>query len=135
MGIHGFQQGTAMADERPAIEAAIKTYLDGLYEGDADKLASVFHATSALTWEENGDVTPLARDEWLEAVRSRPSPKARGLARHDMILQIDQATHTMAFVKLNCAIPPRFFTDYLCFLKVEAKWQIAQKVFASELRE
>lgn len=41
----------------------------------------------------------------------------------------------MAFVKLKCAIPPRFFTDYLNFLRVDGKWQIAQKVFATEIRE
>ena len=124
-----------MADEAAAIRTAAQTYLDGLYEGDADKLASVFHPTSALTWEENGVLTPLPRDQWLNAVRNRPSAKARGLARQDEILQIDQASPTMAFVKLKCAIPPRFFTDYLSFLKVEGKWQIAQKVFATEIRE
>ena len=124
-----------MSDELRAIETAVQTYLDGLYEGDADKLAQVFHATSALTWEENGVLTPLPRDEWLNWVRNRPSAKARGLARHDHILQIDQASPTMAFVKLKCAIPPRFFTDYLSFLKVDGKWQVAQKVFATELRE
>ena len=123
-----------MSDDAKDIEAAVQTYLDGLYDGDADKLASVFHPTSALTWEENGVLTPLPRDQWLEAVRSRPSAKARGLARHDEILQVDQASPTMAFVKLKCAIPPRFFTDYLSFLKVDGKWQIAQKVFATELR-
>ena len=32
-----------------AVEATVRTYLDGLYEGDADKLAHVFHTTSALT--------------------------------------------------------------------------------------
>ena len=37
----------------------------------------------------------------------------------------------MAFVKLKCALPPRFFTDYLCLLKVEGRWQVAQKVFAT----
>jgi hypothetical protein len=124
-----------MSDETAAIRTAAQTYLDGLYEGDADKLASVFHPTSALTWEENGVLTPLPRDEWLEAVRNRPSAQARGLLRQDEILQIDQASPSMAFVKLKCAIPPRFFTDYLSFLKVEGKWQIAQKVFATELRE
>lgn len=124
-----------MSDEMAAIRAAAQTYLDGLYEGDADKLASVFHPTSALTWEENSVLTPLPRDQWLEAVRNRPSAKARGLARQDEILQIDQASPTMAFVKLKCAIPPRFFTDYLSFLKVEGKWQVAQKVFAAEIRE
>ena len=124
-----------MSDDRIAIEAAVKTYLDGLYEGDAEKLASVFHPTSSLTYEENGALTPLPRDQWLEAVRNRPSPQSRGLSRHDQVLQIDQASPTTAFVKLKCAIPPRFFTDYLCLLKIENRWQVAQKVFATERRD
>ena len=124
-----------MPDDRAAIEAAVHTYLDGLYEGDADKIAAVFHPTSTLTYEEDGKLTPLPRDQWLAGVRSRPSPRSRGLERHDQVLQIDQASPTMAFVKLKCAIPPRFFTDYLCFLKVEDRWQVAQKVFATERRE
>jgi len=123
-----------MDEDRIAIRAAVQTYLDGLYEGDADKLAGVFHPTSSLTWEEGGELKPLPRDEWLAAVRARPSPKSRALARHDEILQIDQSSPTTAWVKLKCAIPPRFFTDYLCFLKTGGKWQVAQKVFATELR-
>lgn len=123
-----------MADDLGAIEAAARTYLDGLHEGDADKLASVFHPTSSLTYEEAGALKPLPRDEWLAAVRARPSPKSRGLPRHDEIVQVDQSSPTTAFVKLKCAIPPRFFTDYLCFLKVDGKWQVAQKVFATDVR-
>lgn len=37
--------------DHDAIEQAVQAYLDGLYEGNADKLASVFHETSALTYE------------------------------------------------------------------------------------
>jgi hypothetical protein len=37
-------------------------------------------------------------------------------------------------VKLACAIPPRFFTDMLSFLKIDGQWQIAQKVFMTEIR-
>jgi hypothetical protein len=121
-------------DDIRAIEAALKSYLDGLHEGDAEKLASVFHPTSSLTHEEGGTLTPLTRDDWLTIVRNRPSAKAQGLPRHDHILQIDVATPTMAFVKLKCALPPLFFTDYLSFLKVEGKWQVAQKVFTRERR-
>ena len=123
-----------MAEDLFEIQAAVKTYLDGLYEGDADKLASVFHPTSSLTYEEGGELKPLPRDEWLAAVRARPSARSRGLARHDEILQIDQSSPTTALVKLKCAIPPRFFTDYLCFLKIEGKWQVAQKIFSTEMR-
>ena len=124
-----------MTPDRAEIEAVVQTYLDGLYEGDVEKLAAAFHPTSSLTYEENGVLTPLPRDRWLDAVRERPSPKSRGLARHDRILQIDQASPTAAFVKLQCAIPPRYFTDYLSLLKVEGRWQVAQKVFATERRE
>jgi hypothetical protein len=41
----------------------------------------------------------------------------------------------MAHVKLRCAIPPRHFTDLLSLLKIEGRWQVAQKVFMTELRE
>lgn len=120
--------------ERKAIEAVVKTYLDGLYEGDTEKLARVFHPTSALAHDMGGELKIVPRDEWLEAVRNRPTPVSQGLTRHDEILQIDEAGPTTAFVKVKCAIPPRFFTDYLSLLKIDGRWQVAQKVFAVEIR-
>jgi hypothetical protein len=117
-----------------AIEAAVKVYLDGLYEGDADKLASVFHPTSALTQAVDGTIVVTPRDQWLSAVRSRPSPRDGGLARGDHILAIDLAGPTMAFVKVKCQIPPRYFTDQLSFLKLDGRWQVVQKVFQTEHR-
>jgi hypothetical protein len=122
------------ADDRVAIEATVRTYFDGLHEGDADKLASVFHASSALTFEQDGKVVVWPRDHWLKIVRERASPKASGLARDDAILSVDQSGPTTAFVKVRCQIPPRYFTDYLCLLKAGGTWRIAQKVFAAETR-
>jgi hypothetical protein len=121
-------------DDLAAIAAVVHTYLDGLYEGDADKLASAFHPTSALTQSVDGKITVTPRDQWLSAVRTRPSPKAQGLTRHDHVLVIDLAGPTMAFVKVKCAIPPRFFTDQLSMLKIDGRWQVAQKVFQTETR-
>src|SRR5262249_25293501 len=123
-------------DDLKIIEGVIQSYLDGLYEGDAGKIASVFHPTSALTSVTNEgelDITP--RDKWLDKIRARPSPKQQGLSRHDHVLTIDLVSPTMANVKLKCAIPPRFFTDQLSLLKVGGRWQIIQKVFATETRE
>ena len=123
------------AEDRSAIEKTIQTYFDGLYEGDADKLASVFAETSALTWEQDGKVSVLPRDQWLDAVRKRPSSKARDLPRDDAILEIDQSGPTTAFVKVKCQIPPRYFTDYLNLLKVGGKWTIVQKIYATQVRD
>ena len=121
-------------DERAAIARTIQTYFDGLYDGDADKLASIFHAAAALTYEQDGQVTVLPLAQWLKAVRERPAPKARGLARDDEILLIDQSGPTTAFVKVRCQIPPRYFTDYLRLLKTDGRWTVVQKVFATVVK-
>jgi hypothetical protein len=119
------------SDDQNAIERVIQTYFDGLYEGDADKLASVFHATSALTFERDGQITVLPLAAWLQSVRGRPAPKAAGLARDDAILLLDQSGPTTALVKVKCQIPPRYFTDYLSLLKLDGRWVVVQKVFAT----
>lgn len=122
-----------MNADTKAVEATVRTYLDGLYEGDADKLSHVFHPISALTTvREDGSIQILPRDEWLDLVRNRPSPKASGLHREDHILTLDLVGPTLALVKVKCQIPPRYFTDLLSLLKVESRWQIAQKVFMTE---
>lgn len=119
-------------DDHAAIEATIQTYFDGLYEGNADKLASVFHDSSSLTWEQADTVTAWTLAQWLQAVRERPSPQSKGLARDDAILLIDQSGPNTALVKVKCQIPPRYFTDYLNLLKTGGRWRVAQKVFSTE---
>lgn len=116
--------------DRAGVEQTIQTYFDGLYEGDVDKLAQVFHPSSALTWEQEGVLQVLTRDEWLKVVRERPSPKSKQLARDDGILLLDHSSPTTAFVKVKCQIPPRHFTDYLSLIRLDGRWQIVQKVYA-----
>ena len=117
-----------------AIAQATQTYLDGLYEGNADLIATVFLPSSALTQVFENELKVTPRDDWLTAVRNRPSPKASGLARADRVLAIDLISNTLAHVKVQCAIPPRYFTDVLSFVKLEGHWRVAQKVFTTELR-
>ena len=121
-------------DERAAIEQTLQTYFDGLYEGDADKLASIFHEAAALTFEQDGRITVLPLAQWLKAVRERPAPRARDLARDDAVLLIDQSGPTTAFAKVRCQIPPRYFTDYLSLLKIDDRWLVVQKVFATVVK-
>jgi hypothetical protein len=120
--------------EIAAIQAATQAYFDGLYEGDADKIAAVFLPTSSLTQAFEGELKVTPRDEWLAAVRSRPSPKSQGLAREDHILTIDLISGTLAHVKVNCQMPPRYFTDILSFVKLGGEWRVAQKVFTTRVQ-
>ncbi|MGL4976213.1 MAG: nuclear transport factor 2 family protein, partial [Bosea sp. (in: a-proteobacteria)] len=79
-----------------AIALATQTYLDGLYEGDAERIATVFLPSSALTQVFENELKVTPRDEWLNAVRNRPSPRTNGLARADRILTIDLISGTLA---------------------------------------
>ena len=123
-----------MTSETAAIEKTIWAYLDGLYEGDADKIAMAFHPVSHLYSETNGEVADLPRERWLELVRNRPAPKSQGHTRHDRIVTIDQSGPVTAFAKVECALPPRFFVDYLTLIKTAAGWKIVAKAFKTETR-
>jgi hypothetical protein len=123
-----------MAGEIEAIEKVVWTYLDGLYEGDAGKIARAFHEGSHLYSMHEGGVADLPREKWLEMVRGRPSPKSKGLKRTDRIVSVDLSGPETAFVKLECSIPPRYFTDYLTLLKLNDGWRVVSKTFRTDVR-
>jgi hypothetical protein len=123
-----------MAGEIEAIEKVVWTYLDGLYEGDAGKIARAFHEGSHLYSMHEGGVADLPREKWLEMMRGRPSPKSKGLKRTDRVVSIDLSGPETAFVKLECAIPPRYFTDYLTLLKLNDGWRVVSKTFRTDVR-
>lgn len=135
LDIHAVRSGTLDPRALEAIQAVVQTYLDGLYEGDAEKLAASFHPQADLrSLKPDGTLAVMPRAEWIAMVRSRPAPAAQSLSRHDRILSIDLAGPDMVVVKLNCAIPPRFFTDCLVLLKLAEGWRIVSKVFRTDVR-
>ena len=112
--------------------AMAQVYFDAAYEMDAEKFASIFHPSSAVTRvgdDGNVSVTPI--ETWLTVVRSMKAPKQQGAVRHDQILSVD-VVREMALVKLKLQVPPRRFTDMLSCLKVDGTWKIAQKVMTAE---
>jgi hypothetical protein len=123
-----------MASDLTDLEHAIQTYLDGLYEGDTTKLGSVFHDVSHLFSVTDGKLTDLPRAQWFEFVRGRKSARDQDLPRNDFIVHIDRSSPTTAFAKVQCQIPPRYFTDYLTFAKLSDGWKIVSKTFHTETR-
>jgi len=117
-----------------ALGALTQAYFDAAHEMDADKFASIFHHSSAVTRVgEDGSVSVTPIEVWLAAVRNTKAPKQLGLERHDEIVSID-VIRELALVKLKLQIPPRYFTDLLSCLKVDGAWKIAQKVMTAETR-
>jgi hypothetical protein len=124
-----------VSHDRSTVEAVVKNYFDGLYEGDAEKLGAVFHSSADLRWLEKGELQVLTVPDWLDRVRKRPSAKAEGKPREDFIVTIDRSDEQTAFIKVRCQLPPRYFTDYLVAMKLNDGWRIVSKSYRYDLRE
>lgn len=115
------------------ILATVQTYLDGLYEGNTAKLREAFHPASSLFSVVDGKLVNTPREDWCKMVETRPSPKSNGQGReYDRVISIDIAGPNIAIVKLNCAILPRVFTDYLSLIRLDGRWQVISKTFMAE---
>ncbi len=124
-----------MSQNHSTVEAVVQTYFDGLYEGDADKLGAAFHPSADLRWVEKGELKVLTVPDWLAWVRKRPSAKAEGKPREDVIVTIDRSDEQTAFIKVRCQLPPRYFTDYLVAMKLGDGWRIVSKSYRYDTRE
>jgi len=124
-----------VSTDRSTVEAVVQNYFDALYEGDAEKMSTVFDASADLRWLEKGQLQVLTVPDWLDRIRKRPSGKAEGKAREDFIVTIDRSDDNTAFIKVRCQLPPRYFTDYLVAMKLSDGWRIVSKSYRYDLKE
>lgn len=108
------------------ISAVLQDYFDGLYEGDVEKLRRIFHADTWL----KGSGLRISRDDWLDAVASRPIPKEEGLKYDFEILTLD-IVNDHAMVKANVPLLAARYVDFLGLLKEEGRWKIVNKTFTT----
>lgn len=123
-----------------AVVGVLQAYFDGLHHSDTARLAQVFHPRASYVTATEGateDGTPLVltMGEYFPIVDRRPSPASRGEARRDRIVSLEFAGPVTAFARVECAIGPKFFTDFLTLIRVDGRWQIIAKVFHYDLKE
>lgn len=111
------------------ITTALADYFDGLYEGDLDKLRRVFHPNAHLYSATDGPLTDLPLEDYMALVGGREAPASRDAPRYDRIVSIDLSGPCSALAKVELAIPPRYFTDFLTLLKLDGRWRIISKTY------
>lgn len=133
---------TAVAETRTAtdpryaeIASALSDYFDGLYHSDTDRLARIFHPRALYACATDGSLVHLAMDAYFPMVDKRPSPASRGEARADRIVSIEFAGPVTAFVRAECRIGAKRFTDLLTLVHLDGRWQIISKVFHYDMTE
>lgn len=123
-----------MQDAYAAVAAVLNDYFDGLYYSDDAKLATVFHADARYVCATETPLINLSMAEYLPIVAKRESPASRQEKRRDRILSVEFGGPAMAFARVECAIGPKFFTDFLTLIRVDGRWQIIAKVFHYDLQ-
>ena len=111
------------------ISATLMDYFDGIFEGDTEKLDHVFHSDGRLSCATDGTLVSVDKEDYLKIVASRKSPRDSGAKRYDRIISIDMAGPGAAIAKVECAIPPKYFTDLLTLIKLEGRWRIINKTY------
>lgn len=111
------------------IKLLIQQYFDALYCCDEKLLGQVLHKKALYACIEDDRLLCRDMKTYLPIVSQRISAQSRGENRQDKIVFIDISGPETAFVKANCAIGNRYYTDYLSLLKNDNCWKIISKVF------
>lgn len=117
-----------------AVARVLGDYFDGLYFSDAERLAQVFHPRAHYVCVSSGELEHLGMAEYLPMVAQRASPASRGEPRRDRIVSIEFAGAVTARARVECAIGPKQFDDFLTLVFIDARWQVMSKIFHYELQ-
>lgn len=120
--------------EFDAVARVLTGYFDGLHHSDTAVLRRVFHPQAGYYTATDGQLLHLDMATYFPIVDKRPSPASQGHARSDRVLSIEFVGPVTALARVQCAIPPKAFTDLLSLVKLEGRWQIVSKVFHYELQ-
>ncbi len=124
-----------MSGDHAEIVSFLDNYFDGFYQGDVDKLKSVFNPACHLYSAAVSPMMDSTMDQVYARVGDRTVPAERGDPKEDGILTLDQSGPECAFAKVFICLGDKHFIDYLTILKVDNSWSIISKTFTSESRE
>ncbi len=111
------------------IMKVLQDYFDGFYASDVEKLKGGFHPNCHLMSATAGPLADDGMDAVYARVAGRRAPAADHQKRLDAVLSIDKAGPEAALAKVQIAIGPRLYTDYLNLLQIDGRWQIISKIY------
>lgn len=116
-----------------AVIATLAEYFDGLYYSDTARLRRAMLPQAHYVCATDGRLLKLDMEAYWAIVDQRASPASQGAAREDRVVSVEFAGPVTAFARVECAIPPKRFTDLLTLIALDGRWQIISKVFHYEL--
>ena len=114
------------AEDRAAVEDAVRHYFRSGDENAAAELETAFHPTLGMYWlGKDGNVQALERRAWAERLRSATTRQPATVRR---IVSVDVAGD-VAVARLHSEFPTHQFDDLVTLLRTSGRWRIVLKVF------
>lgn len=118
-----------------AVSGVLKTYFDGLYHADIERLGVAFHPKAIYATADESPLLYRTMDEYFPVVAKRVSPASHEETRRDVIESIEFAGENTAFARVRCSIGTRDFIDFLTLVRTDGAWRIIAKIFQITERE
>ena len=114
----------ALAEEKKRIEAATRDYIDGWYEGNAERMANALHPDLAKRNVERlpegrNFLRTLSADAMVEFTRAGFGAKSRQEGQHNEVIILDLLENSASVKTIT-----HEFIDYLHLAKVNGQWKI-----------
>jgi hypothetical protein len=120
---------TQQTDKTAIAQALEKYYFEGSYEGDLNKLNSIFHPDSLLFGDVKGQPYAKTLAEWLDVVAHRQSPKDSGKPFKGDILNI-QVINSIAIAEVHVKAYDMLYHDFLSLHRINGNWLIVNKIMS-----
>lgn len=116
------------AEKSIEIGQVIHNYLEGIYQGDVERLRSSFTDNAQLRGEVKGAEYFKSLENYLEGVKNRKSPRELGEVFKMKILSLE-IVGNVATAKLHVPMLGYNYYDFLSLCIVKGEWKIVNKLF------
>lgn len=113
----------------PGIQRLLHDYFDVLHHQDMELFDRVFHKDCVLYGVVDGRLDIRPYSVYREAVANRQSPAELGNARDDRVLDFDQISPTLAWVKPQLQMFGGVMQDYLNLCFLDGQWWVVAKLW------
>ena len=111
------------------IQKLMDDYFDVMHHQDMELFDKVFHKNCCLYSAQGGELSLRPYEIYREAVANRQSPASLGNPRRDEILDFDQVSDTLAWVKPQLQMFGGIMQDYLNLVYLDGQWWIMAKMW------
>lgn len=112
-----------------SIKKLIADYFEVLHFQDMDLFDRVFHKDCVLYSAQGGELSIRPYAAYRAAVEARQSPAELGNARRDQVLDFDQISPTLAWVKPQLEMFGGVMQDYLNIVYLDGQWWVMAKMW------